>query len=205
MPSIRAGPTRGPRCWPARPPTFDPLAELVGRARSAGLQVHAWLNVNLVAGATALPSARQHVAVQHPEWLMVPRALAPSLLRLSPGDPKYLATLATWSHRNNATVEGVFASPIPEGAHDRLDATIAHLTSRYALDGLHLDYIRFPSPDFDVSRAALDDVPRGPGARTDADGALHAGSREPAPVRWRSSTCTRHAGRPSVATASPAW
>jgi len=137
-------------------PAFDPLADLVGRARNAGLQVHAWLNVNLVAGATALPSARQHVALQHPEWLMLPRALAPSLLRLSPRDPRYLATLAAWSHRNNATIEGVFTSPIPEGAHDRLDATIAHLTSRYALDGLHLDYIRYPSPDFDVSRAALD-------------------------------------------------
>ncbi len=139
-----------------QPAAFDPLAELLGHARSAGLQVHGWLNVNLVAGATALPTAREHVVVQHPEWLMVPRALAPALLRLSPSDPRYLAALAAWTTRHSAAVEGIFASPIPEGAHERLDATIDHLTSRYALDGLHLDYIRYPTPDFDVSRAALD-------------------------------------------------
>lgn len=139
-----------------QPATFDPLAELIGHGRLAGIQVHAWLNVNLVAGATALPSASQHVAVQHPEWLMVPRELAATLLQQSPRDRRYIQTLAAWSARHHATIEGVFASPIPEGAHDRLDATIAHLTSRYALDGLHLDYIRYPSPDFDVSRVALE-------------------------------------------------
>jgi uncharacterized lipoprotein YddW (UPF0748 family) len=139
-----------------QPATFDPLGELIGRGRAAGVQVHAWLNVNLVAGATALPTARGHVAVEHPEWLMVPRPLAETLLRQSPRDPAYLRTLGAWSARHNSTIEGVFASPIPEGAQERLEATIAHLTSRYALDGLHLDYIRYPSPDFDVSRAALD-------------------------------------------------
>ncbi|HTV01079.1 MAG TPA: family 10 glycosylhydrolase, partial [Luteitalea sp.] len=141
----------------ARQPTgFDPLADLVGRAAAAGIQVHAWLNVNLVAGSTAIPSDPKHVLVEHPEWLMVPRSLAPDLLRLSPRDPKYVARLATWSHRHNTTIEGVFTSPIPEEAHDRADALIDHLTSRYALDGLHLDYIRYPSPEFDCSRGALD-------------------------------------------------
>lgn len=139
-----------------QPAAFDPLGELIARGRAAGVQVHAWLNVNLVAGATALPSASQHVAVQHPEWLMVPRPLAETLLRQSPREPAYVRTLASWSARHSSTIEGVFASPIPEGAQQRLEATIAHLTARYALDGLHLDYIRYPSPDFDVSRASLE-------------------------------------------------
>jgi uncharacterized lipoprotein YddW (UPF0748 family) len=30
------------------------------------------------------------------------------------------------------------------------------LVDRYDLDGIHFDYIRYPSPDFDYSRAALD-------------------------------------------------
>lgn len=137
-------------------PGFDPLGDLVARARARGLQVHAWLNVNLVAGATAMPTAAQHVAVQHPEWLMVPRSLAATLLRMSPRDPRYASTLAAWSHKQKATIEGVFSSPLLDGAQDRLDTLIDHLTSRYALDGVHLDYIRFPSPDFDCSRAALE-------------------------------------------------
>ena len=63
-------------------------------------------------------------------------------------------------------------SPIPEAAQERLEATIAHLTSAYALDGLHLDYIRYPSPDFDCSRARRSTLFREAlAARTDAAGA----------------------------------
>src|SRR5688572_26220892 len=42
----------------AKHPTFDPLAEIIARARRAGLTVHAWVNVNLVANATELPTAK---------------------------------------------------------------------------------------------------------------------------------------------------
>ena len=139
-----------------QPAGFDPLRDLVERAHAGGLEVHAWLNVNLVAGATAVPKAAQHVLVQHPEWLMVPRALATELHRMNPRDPRYVARLASWSQRQSATIEGLFSSSIVEGAQDRAVAVIDHLTSRYALHGLHLDYIRYPSPDFDYSRAALD-------------------------------------------------
>jgi uncharacterized lipoprotein YddW (UPF0748 family) len=152
----RGGPDPRASLLARQPAGFDPLEELIGRAHAAGVQVHAWMNVNLVAGATAMPSAAQHVTVQHPEWVMLPRPLVPSLWRVSPRDPRYLSTIASWSARNSTTIEGVFSSPIPEGAQQRLDATIAHLTSTYELDGLHLDYIRYPSPDFDCSRAALD-------------------------------------------------
>src|SRR5262249_50683760 len=51
-------------------PSFDPLAETIARAHEAGLQVHAWVNVNLVAGLE-VPAAREHVVYRHPEWLMV--------------------------------------------------------------------------------------------------------------------------------------
>lgn len=138
-----------------QPPGYDPLDDLVARARSAGLQVHAWLNVNLVAGSTDLPASRQHVLHQHPEWLMVPRALASTLGRVDPRHPRYVSTLAAWSLRNVSRVEGLFTSPIPEGAQAYAVSVVAHLSSRYALDGLHLDYIRYPSPDFDYSTAAL--------------------------------------------------
>lgn len=138
-----------------QPATFDPLRDLVTRAHAAGVEVHAWLNVNLVAGATAVPTTARHVLVQHPEWLMVPRALAAELARLDPRDPRYVTRLASWSQRQSATIEGLFTSPIVEGAQDRIVAVIDHLTSSYDLHGLHLDYIRYPSPDFDCSRAAL--------------------------------------------------
>ncbi|MDA1307668.1 MAG: family 10 glycosylhydrolase, partial [Acidobacteria bacterium] len=55
-----------------QPATFDPLQRTIDRAHAAGLQVHAWLNVNLVASAATLPQASTHVMVRHPAWVMVP-------------------------------------------------------------------------------------------------------------------------------------
>ena len=49
---------------------------MLAAARAAGLHVHLWINVNLVADATRLPDARTRGVHRHPEWLMVPRALA---------------------------------------------------------------------------------------------------------------------------------
>ena len=34
---------------------------------------------------------------------------------------------------------------------------IADLVRRYAVDGVHLDYVRYPGPEFDFGRAALDE------------------------------------------------
>ena len=45
----------------AAQPAFDPLATTIAQAHEAGLQVHAWINVNLVASAAELPAAREHV------------------------------------------------------------------------------------------------------------------------------------------------
>src|ERR1700674_602098 len=53
-------------------PNFDPLATTLSKAHGAGLAVHAWINVNLVAGLD-LPVAPAHIVYRHPEWLMVPR------------------------------------------------------------------------------------------------------------------------------------
>src|SRR5512147_509502 len=63
----------------AQPVQFDPLADVIGAAHAAGLRVHAWVNVNLVASAAQLPEDRAHVVYRHPDWLMVPRAIVQDL------------------------------------------------------------------------------------------------------------------------------
>ncbi len=138
-----------------QPAAFDPLAELTHRARLRGLEVHAWVNVNLVAGATDLPANAGHVVRRHPEWLMVPRELAPALLASDPSSSTYVTSLARWTQRNIHRVEGLYTSPIPEAARQHVVDVLTHLARRYPLDGVHLDYIRYPGADFDYSRAAL--------------------------------------------------
>src|SRR5262249_16347011 len=114
-----------------QPATFDPLAQTLTAAHAAGLRVHAWMNVNLIASAVLLPTAPQHLLHKHPEWLMVPRALAPELLTRSAHDPVYVARLAAWTRAHSTSVEGLFASPIPLEAAHHVEAVITDLVERY--------------------------------------------------------------------------
>jgi uncharacterized lipoprotein YddW (UPF0748 family) len=136
-------------------PGFDPLGAIIAQARDAGLRVHAWVAVNLVSSATTLPSARGHVVYKHPDWLMVPKALAAELRSIDSRSPAYLGRLARWSRQNSEDVEGLYMSPLHAAAAGHVAAVVRELVTAYPLDGVHLDYVRYPSEDFDYSRAAL--------------------------------------------------
>jgi uncharacterized lipoprotein YddW (UPF0748 family) len=137
-----------------QPASFDPLETLIVHARAEGLRVHAWVNVNLISSATDLPASRSHLVYRHPEWLMLPRPLAYELSRIDVRSPEYLGKLARWA-RAADDVEGLFVSPIHTGAADHLVSVVDDLARRYALDGVHVDYIRYPGAEFDYSRLAL--------------------------------------------------
>jgi uncharacterized lipoprotein YddW (UPF0748 family) len=145
-----------PRAAPLadQPPGFDPLADLVDAAHRARITVHAWINVNLVASAAELPTAPDHVVNQHPEWLMVPRGLAAELSAVRPG-PAHVTRLAQWSRGEANEVEGLFTSPMHPGASAHLVSVVQDIVARYPVDGVHLDYVRYPREDFDYSAGAL--------------------------------------------------
>jgi uncharacterized lipoprotein YddW (UPF0748 family) len=138
-----------------QPDDFDPLATMLDLAHRAGLKVHAWVNVNLVASGTYLPRSREHVAWSHPEWLMVPRPLAAALRKVTPRSPAYLGALARWTRASSSSVEGLYLSPISRDSQDYTVSVVRELVERYPVDGLHLDYVRYPGVDFDYSAAAI--------------------------------------------------
>jgi uncharacterized lipoprotein YddW (UPF0748 family) len=140
----------------SRDNSFDPFALLVQRAHRAGLKVHAWVNVNLVSDAEP-PAARKHIVYTHPEWLMVPRPLAVALGGLNPRRPDYLRQLSEYAKARSDRVEGIFLSPIHEGAVEHTVKVIADIAARYPVDGIHLDYIRFPNDEFDYGKETLDE------------------------------------------------
>lgn len=140
----------------ARVPTsFDPLGETLRQGHALGLSVHAWLNVNLVSSAVNLPVARRHVIYQHPEWVMVPRALVEDLALSVVDSPAYLGKLARWTRARSETIEGLYLSPVPVAAREYTAKVVADLVERYPVDGVHLDYARYPSSDFDYSRGSV--------------------------------------------------
>ena len=137
-----------------QPESFDPLATVIAAAHASGLRVHAWVNVNFVSSAAELPIATGHVVHRHPEWLMVPRDLAQELNRVPEDSPSYAGRIARWT-RAQAGVEGLYTTPLVPAAVDHIDAVVRDLTTRYELDGIHLDYVRYPSERFDYSRSAI--------------------------------------------------
>jgi uncharacterized lipoprotein YddW (UPF0748 family) len=170
-----------------QPVSFDPFARLLDRARARGLEVHAWVNVLLTAHF-GQPLPEGHVLLQHPEWVMVPRSAAASALNAAPGG---LARLASHA-KGDADVEGHYLSPSALGVPEHLEAVVREIVRSYPVDGLHLDFIRYPNPDYDYSTSALESF-----RRLRGEGDLLGGpSRNPgAWDEYRRSTVTALASR----------
>lgn len=138
-----------------QPASFDPLATTLREARRRGLKVHAWLNTSLLANLDTLPTDPEHVYHKHPEWLAVPKPIAAELYRLSPKDPRYRQRIVEWSKANRAELEGIYTGPANPKVRDHIYKIWMDVLEQYAVDGLHFDYVRLASPDFDYSRTSL--------------------------------------------------
>jgi uncharacterized lipoprotein YddW (UPF0748 family) len=135
-------------------PSFDPLGEAVAKAHARGLALHAWINVNLVAGST-VPGSRTHIVYKHPEWLMVSRRIADDLAALDSTSPEYLGRLTRYARSQSRDLDGLYLSPGTAAAVEYTASVVRDIVSRYAVDGVHFDDVRYPSDDFDYSRETL--------------------------------------------------
>jgi uncharacterized lipoprotein YddW (UPF0748 family) len=142
-----------------QPRDFDPLRRLLERARLRGLSVHAWINVLLTAHF-GQPLPRGHVLEKHPEWAMVPKSV--STAGLVAAGARRLELIAA-AGRSEGDVEGYYLSPSIPAVADHLERVVRELVRAYTVDGLHLDFIRYPGQSFDYSRAALDGFRRSTG------------------------------------------
>jgi len=113
----------------------DPLAALIARAHAEGLRVHAWVNVLSLAGNRDAVIVRElgrdavHVDRRGRSILDFPSLEIPQPDRAT----VRMGTPAVW------------LDPAAPGVADRLVATFDELIRRHPnLDGLHLDYIRYP-------------------------------------------------------------
>ena len=116
------------------PADFDPLAELVMRGHAAGIEVHAWINCCLVWSAPDRPSDPNHVARLHPEWFLV----LP--------DGRNLLSVGARGWRRLG-IEGAYLSPAHAAVRAWIAGNAAEVARHYAVDGIHLDYIRTPGID----------------------------------------------------------
>ena len=129
-----------------QPADFDPLRLTIELAAKRGLAVHAWINLLLVSNISRRPGPKTHVALRHPEWLVLPAALADKIRHLPAGDPGRLSARSR-HYRTNRKADGLFLDPTLPEVQNHILEVIRELVSSYAMDGLHLDYVRYPGAD----------------------------------------------------------
>jgi uncharacterized lipoprotein YddW (UPF0748 family) len=107
---------------------FDPLAEVLKHAQ--GLRVLAWINVFLVWSDDASPRDPAHVVRAHQDWL------------LKDVDGRPVATYGPLD-RAQGWIEGIYADPASPEYREHFARLAAEIAGRYAVDGIHLDFVRY--------------------------------------------------------------
>ncbi len=178
----------------------DALDAVIKEARERGLRVHASIQVLKAARADELPSSRDHVIYRNPQWLMVPRDLGIEMLGLDPRSPDYIGRLARWTRANSDRADGLYLSALQPDAADYIVTAVKGLLARYPVDGVHLEGLRFPGPEFDYNRRSQDafrhdrrrSLDTAARARLDEVEALDPfGYAEESPDEWRRFRTTR--------------
>ena len=120
-------------------PGFDPLATMLEAAHAKGIRVNAWANVTPAWYGMTPPKDKSHVWNAHPEWLWYDQ-----------------------HGKRQAFSEKFYVSlnPCLPEVRKYLVDVMRDIVSRYPIDGLHLDYIRFPNEDPAIPKGSKIDYPR---------------------------------------------
>ncbi len=102
---------------------YDPLQFAIEQAHKRGLEIHAWVNVNLVYSTTEsnILKDSNHLLRKKPEWIVEDIRDGQKSFWMDPG--------------------------IPE-ARNYVSDLITEMVENYDVDGVHLDYMRYPGKNF---------------------------------------------------------
>jgi len=120
-------------------PGFDPLATMIEAAHAKGLKLHAWVNAVPAWYGLVPPADPNHVYNKHPEWMWYDQKG-----KRQPLTEKFYVSL----------------NPCLPEVRSYLVAVMRDLVTHYSIDGLHLDYIRFPNEDPVIPPKSGLDYPR---------------------------------------------
>jgi len=104
--------------------SYDPLQFAVEQAYLRGLEIHAWINVVSCFSGTELNVLKNpnHISNRKPEWIVKDNRDGQKSLWLDPGLPE---------------------------VREYLSDMIKEIVEKYDVDGIHLDYIRYPGKNFE--------------------------------------------------------
>jgi uncharacterized lipoprotein YddW (UPF0748 family) len=111
------------------------LVNFLAEAHRRNIKVSAWINAYYSWGFAPLPNDEHHPVNAHPGWYLDDRS-GRSMLDYSIKELERLG------------LEGYYLSPAHPGVQAYLIGLAHEILSKYDFDGIHLDYIRYPSPNF---------------------------------------------------------
>ncbi|CAL9335062.1 family 10 glycosylhydrolase [Streptomyces sp. Tu 3180] len=109
------------------PEPYDPLEEVVRQGHAAGLQVHAWVNVNTMWNSSTPPRSPDHVFNRH----------GPG----ATGADRWLNKKADGQELVGANA---YVDPGHPAAVDYIVRGVQSIVRNYDVDGVNLDYVRYP-------------------------------------------------------------
>lgn len=117
------------------PFNYDPLDLVIKLAKRDGYKVHAWINLYYGWSHAPFPLSEYHIANKHPEWFI--------------GDDKG-TNLKTYSVEEIKAMglEGYFLEPANAKVQEHLKKIACEIVENYDVDGLHMDYCRYPRSDY---------------------------------------------------------
>lgn len=116
----------------------DPLLYVIQKARPLGLEVHAWVNAFLVWSAPWEPPSPLHIYHTHPEWFTAHTN--------GRNSRSY-----TQEQAESVGLVGATLSPAYPGVREYITDIAVEIATHYNIDGIHLDYIRYPNSSFGFS------------------------------------------------------
>ena len=119
-------------------PGFDPLKVACQEAHQRGLELHAWVNVLPAWRGTEPPACPDQLYHKHPEWFWY--------------DQHGVRQPLTWFY--------VSLNPCLPDVREYLVDVFREIVANYPVDGLHMDYIRFPSEPPAIPQGSDIDYPR---------------------------------------------
>lgn len=118
------------------PADYDPLKEVLELAHSAGLKVHAWMNAYYVWNQPSpRPLSPQHVVNKRPEWLLT-------------DDEGRRVDEYSKEELTRKWIEGLYLDPARSEVRAYLVEISTEIVRNYPVDGIHLDFIRYPGGGF---------------------------------------------------------
>ena len=113
------------------PEGFDPLKYILEKTRKSNIKIHAWVNVSFVLNAEDYPPGKKHILSKNPKWVTYDYK----------GKPM---TTYSKAELDKNLAEGYFVDPGIPAVKKHFYNIIKDIVNKYPVDGIHLDYIRYP-------------------------------------------------------------